>query len=94
MANPRAPGVNLEAAEWLSARGIFAAGADNLAFEATPTARFPVHIHLLVERGIHIIEALNPEELARDAVREFVFVAAPLKMSGGTASPIRPFALV
>lgn len=94
MANPRAPGLNLEAAQWLSSRGIFAAGADTLAFEVTPTSRFPVHIHLLVERGIHIVEALNLEELARDGVREFVFVASPLKIVGGTASPIRPFALV
>ena len=53
----------------------------------------PVHVHLLVESGIHIIEALNLEELARDRVYEFVFVAAPLKIRGGTGSPIRPLAL-
>ena len=94
MANTHAPGVNLEAAQWLSARGIFAAGSDTLAFEVTPTSRFPVHIHLLVEKGIHIIEALNLEELAREGVREFLFVASPLKISGGTGSPIRPFAVV
>ena len=94
MAGPRAPGLNLEAAQWLSARGIFAAGSDTLAFEATPTSRFPVHIHLLVEQGIHIMEAMNLEELARDGVCEFLFVASPLKIAGGTASPIRPFAMV
>jgi kynurenine formamidase len=53
----------------------------------------PVHVHLLVESGIHIIEALNLEELARDRVYEFVFVAAPLKIRGATGSPIRPLAL-
>jgi kynurenine formamidase len=53
----------------------------------------PVHVHLLVESGIHIIEALNLEELARDRIYEFVFVAAPLKIRGGTGSPIRPLAL-
>jgi kynurenine formamidase len=54
----------------------------------------PVHSILLVEHGINIIEVLNLEELARDAVYEFGFVAAPLKMVGATASPIRPLALV
>ena len=53
-----------------------------------------VHIHLLVEKGIHIIECLDLEELARDRVKEFLFVALPLKMPGGTGSPIRPVALI
>ena len=46
------------------------------------------------ERGIRIIEAVNLEELARDGIRQFLFVASPLKIAGRTASPIRPFALV
>ncbi len=53
-----------------------------------------VHVHLLVEKGIHIIECLNLEALARDAVKQFTFVALPLKIRGGTGSPIRPVALV
>jgi kynurenine formamidase len=97
MANAQAPGPGIEAARWLSAHGIFAVGSDTLAFEATPTL-FPVHVHLLVEKGIHIIEALNLEELAahfrRHGTREFLFVGAPLKISGGTGSPMRPFALL
>src|SRR5208282_1735277 len=97
MANAQAPGPGIEAARWLSAYGIFAAGSDTLAFEATPTL-FPVHVHLLVEKGFHIIEALNLEELAanfrQNGAREFLFVGAPLKISGGTGSPMRPFALL
>ncbi len=53
----------------------------------------PVHVHLLVDNGIYIIEALNLEELSRRRIFEFVFVAAPLKIRGGTGSPIRPLAL-
>jgi kynurenine formamidase len=87
------PGPELESARWLSKRGAFAAGSDTVAFERVPAAAMPVHVHLLVESGIHIIEALNLEELARDRVYEFVFVAAPLKIRGGTGSPIRPLAL-
>jgi kynurenine formamidase len=54
----------------------------------------PVHVHLLVESGIHIIEVLNLEELARDRAYEFLFVGAPLKVRGGTGAPMRPVALV
>jgi kynurenine formamidase len=43
--------------------------------------------------GIQIMEMLNLEEIARDRVYEFLFVALPLKIIGGTASPIRPVAI-
>jgi kynurenine formamidase len=87
------PGPQIEGARWLSERGVFAAGSDTIAFEKVPAARMPVHVHLLVENGIHIIEALNLENLSRDRIHEFLFIAAPLKVRGGTGSPIRPLAL-
>ena len=88
-----APGVDLSGARWLSGRGIFAAGADTLAFEVTPSTSFPVHVHLLVEKGIYIMEALNLEPLHSAGIHEFLFIASPLKIVGGTGSPIRPFAV-
>jgi kynurenine formamidase len=87
------PGPEIDGARWLSERGVFAAGSDTIAFEKVPAARMPVHVHLLVETGIHIIEALNLEGLSRDRIYEFVFIAAPLKIRGGTGSPMRPLAL-
>ena len=87
------PGRGLEGAQWLSAHGVYAAGSDTVAFEKVPDAAMPVHVHLLVESGIHIIECLNLEELAASGVHEFLFVALPLKIEGATASPIRPIAL-
>jgi kynurenine formamidase len=90
----RGPGPALASAQWLSARGIFAAGSDTVAFEKVPDAGMPVHVHLLVERGIHIIECLNLEELAAAGAAEFLFVALPLKLEGATASPIRPIAVL
>jgi kynurenine formamidase len=90
----KSPGPGLEGAQWLSARKIFAAGSETAPFEAVPSASLPVHVHLLVESGIHIIECLNLEELSASGAKEFLFVAAPLKIRGGTASPIRPVALV
>jgi kynurenine formamidase len=87
------PGPAEAGARWLSSRQIFAAGADTISFEIVPSRTMPVHVHLLVERGIHIIECLNLEQLAAERVYEFVFVASPLKIRGATGSPIRPFAL-
>jgi len=90
----RGPGPAIAGARWLSSRGVFAAGADTVAFEKLPDPSMPVHVHLLVESGIHIIECLNLEALAAAGVNEFAFVAAPLKIRGATGAPIRPLALV
>jgi len=86
------PGPCEQGARWLSGKGVFAAGSDTINFELVPSRTMPVHVHLLVESGIHIIECLNLEQLAADRVFEFVFVAAPLKIRGATGSPIRPLA--
>lgn len=87
-----------EAAAWLAEHGIRATGSDTIAYEALAPgaghARLPVHRLLLVERGIHILETLQLEQLAGDRVAEFLFIAAPLKLVGGTGSPLRPLALV
>jgi len=88
------PGPAISGAQWLSARGVYAAGSDTVAFEKVPNPNMPVHVHLLVESGIHIIECLNLDDLAAARAYEFTFVALPLKILGATASPIRPVALV
>jgi kynurenine formamidase len=88
------PGPSTAGARWLSQRSLFAAGSDTLTFEKVPAETMPVHVHLLVECGIYIIENLNLEELATARVRSFVFVAAPLKIRGATGAPLQPLALV
>ncbi len=88
------PGPSGSGARWLSRAGVWAAGSDTIAFEKVPDPAMPVHVHLLVECGIHIIECLNLEELAAARAYEFIFVGAPLKIRGGTGAPIRPLALV
>lgn len=92
------PGPGEDGARWLSAHAPRAVGAETLAFEQVPAgsghALLPAHRHLLVEAGIYIIEALDLEELAASGVREFTFVASPLKLVGGTGSPVRPLAIV
>jgi len=88
----RHPGPGLAAAGWLSARGIRAAGADTVAFELMPSPSMAVHVHFLVEHGIHILENLNLEPLA--GVREFAVAVAPLRLRGATGAPARVFALI
>jgi kynurenine formamidase len=92
------PGPDETAARWLAERRVRVAGSDTIAFEwLAPGAghgRLPVHVILLVENGIHIIEVLDLEELAADGVHEFLFVCSPLKLVGATGSPVRPLALV
>lgn len=88
------PGPGLAGARWLSSRNIFAAGSDTVAFERVPDPAMPVHVHLLVESGTHIIECLNLEQLAAERHWEFLFTGAPLKIRGGTGSPMRPFAVI
>lgn len=92
------PGVGEDGAKWLASAGVFAAGADTIAFECLRPGKghslLPAHRVLLVESGIFIIEALELEELAKAGIYEFTFVLSPLKLIGATGSPVRPLALV
>jgi kynurenine formamidase len=86
------PGPVREAAVWLGAQGIRVTGSDTFAYDRRPSD-MPAHVELMVRRGIHIIENLRLDELAKDGVYEFMFCALPLRIQGGTGSPIRPIAL-
>ncbi|MFF0493683.1 cyclase family protein [Nocardia sp. NPDC004068] len=90
------PGPNVAAARWLAAHGIVATGADTTAYEHIPPGTghrvLPVHRVLLVDSGIHIIEHLALEDLSACGATEFTFVLAPLRIVGGTGSPVRPLA--
>lgn len=92
------PGISLDAVKWLiEDQGIMLLGADNLSFEAFPPERednwVPVHTYLLAEKGVMFIEQMYLEELAKDEVYEFAFIAASLKLKGASGSPMRPMAI-
>jgi kynurenine formamidase len=91
-------GLSLEAAQWLvEKQQAMLLGADNFGVERFPSNNpdnfLPVHTYLLAERGVSIIEVMWLEDLAKDQVYEFVFIAAPLKLRGATGSPLRPLAI-
>jgi kynurenine formamidase len=91
-------GLSLDAARWLSARDPLAVGADNSALEVLPSqivgSPQPVHVHLMAERGIYILEWVFLEELAQADAHEFLFICLPLRIKGATGSMVRPVAIV
>jgi len=86
------PGPSQEAAIWLGEHEIRVTGADTFAYDKRPSD-MPCHIELMVNRKINIMENMRLDELARDKVYEFMFCALPLRIKGGTGSPIRAIAL-
>ena len=92
------PGVTPDGGRWLVDAGVSATGSDTTAFEQILAGAghsvLPVHRILLVEDGIHIIEHLALEEASAAGLTEFTFVMAPLRIVGGTGSPVRPLAAV
>ncbi len=95
--NANAPGIGLEAAQYLVEREIVVAGADTWSVEVVPnpdaSLAFPVHQLFIAKNGIYIFENLLTEELARDSVYEFAFIFAPLRLKGATGSPGNPLAI-
>ena len=97
------PGQSLDGANFLIKNGARVVGDDTLTFEMRPPIInpgkpnfqvFPVHMQLIADSGIYIIENLNLEELSEAKAYEFVVVVPPLKILGGTGSALRAFALV
>jgi kynurenine formamidase len=91
------PGIDVSAAIWLAEAGVAAVGADNYAVEVLPFPEgtiFPVHQRLIRDYGIPLFEGLVLAALAATEVTTFLFVAAPLPLVGGTASPVTPLAVL
>jgi kynurenine formamidase len=88
--------LDVDAAQFLAERDVVLVGADNIAVEAIPFAagqHAPVHQLLIGAYGIHLLELLDLEALAGDRIYEFLFVLVPLRITGGTGSPVNPIAV-
>jgi kynurenine formamidase len=85
------PGLSVEAVHWLADKGIRMFGVE--AVSPAPEGELNFQAHLAcAERGITHVEGLT--NLARLVGRgRFRFVGFPLKIRGGTASPIRAVAI-
>lgn len=93
----RQPGINLDGARYLAQLGVVAIGSDTPGLESdAPTedgSAFPVHAHLLVEKGIHILENMNTAELVADNASEFFFVLGTPRLEGAVQAIINPVAI-
>lgn len=96
---PDASGLTLEAARWLVGQhGAMVVGSDTSMVEVFPAVDgdtwHPVHEYLLVEQGVHMAELHRLEELSRDRVYEFCYLALVPKLRGTTAGfAMRPVAI-
>jgi len=93
----QSPGPGQDAAKWIIAKGARLAGDDTATFEKRPAAYgkelFSVHMMLLTDSGIYIVENMNLEPLSAAKAYTVALVITPLKIQGGTGSPLRALAV-
>ena len=98
--NEQSAGLHASVAPWLRERGVAILGADGTS-DVLPSqvegVTQPIHQLTIVAMGIPLFDNLDLEAVAEEAARqnrwEFLLVAAPLAMEGGTGSPLNPLAI-
>jgi kynurenine formamidase len=93
-------GLHPTAMRFLGERGVAAAGSDgnhDTAPSTTEGVGFPIHVLAIAAMGIHLLDYLQFEDVRKVCERtnrwEFLFLASPLRVLGGTGSPINPVAV-
>lgn len=86
------PGLQVDSVHWLADRGIGMFGVEAVSPAPEGEANFKAHI-ACAERGITHIECLCNLEAVVGRGR-FKFIALPLRIRGGTASPVRAVAMI
>ncbi len=91
------PGIDNEAAKWLSSLNLMAVGADTWGVDVVPPKKgdkvFYGHVHLLMETGTYILETMNTGRLAAEGVTEFAFVLGQARIRGTVQAIINPVAM-
>src|SRR5690242_8048830 len=93
-------GLHPRTASFLAERSVAALGSDgnnDTAPSTTEGIDFPVHVLALNAMGVHLFDYLQFEDLVPQCEAagrwEFLFVALPLRITGGTGSPLNPIAV-
>jgi kynurenine formamidase len=95
---PRA-GMHAECAEWMHTRQVSLYGGDCIEKLPYPSESFTSAIHMIVlaSMGLPILDWPSLGELVATCERlrrwDYLLTAAPLRLPGGTASPINPLCL-
>lgn len=91
-------GLHFDCGPWLAERQVVLVGADNPGVEAFPSGdadcQVPMHLELIRDHGILLAELLDLEALAAAGRATFLFVVAPLPLTGGVGSPVAPVAIL
>jgi kynurenine formamidase len=93
-------GLDASCLPWLHARGVATLGCDGVS-DVVPSRiegmNLPIHTVAIVVMGLHLIDNLELEPLAKACAEErrweFLLTLAPLVLFRGTASPLNPIAL-
>lgn len=95
------PGLSPEAAQWLAEQDVCLVGSDNSAICSLNQSGLScdeldddIHMILLWQHGVYLLEMLWLKELAAQQAGEFLFMLAPLHIKGGTGSPVNPLAVL
>jgi len=93
-------GLHPDAMAYLAERQIAALGSDSNSDTAPSVVEgvaFPVHVLAIQAMGVHLLDYLQFEDLlpACEAAGRWTFlcVVAPLRLRGGTGSPVNPIAI-
>jgi kynurenine formamidase len=93
-------GLHPTAVRFVAERQVAALGGDgnnDTAPSGTENVSFPIHVLTLNAMGVHLLDYLQFEDLRAVCEQtgrwEFLFVTAPLRIDGGTGSPLNPIAM-
>lgn len=96
----KAAGSHASIAKWLKARDVAIIGSDGVS-DVMPSGieglLNPLHELVLVGLGMPILDNLDLDALSHEAAKRkrwtFLFVGSPLRVPGGTGSPLNPLAV-
>jgi len=91
------PGLTNAAAVHLAKMNPMAVGADTWGLDVVPPVAgdrvFYAHVTFLKENGIYILETMNTGRLAKEGVKEFMFVLGQARVKGTVQMLINPVAM-
>jgi kynurenine formamidase len=86
------PGYSLDAARFLvEGRNVFGLGIDTLSADCGTSPDFPVHHYALAHSVYQLEDVANLDRVPSTGA---IVVVAPMKLEGGSGSPVRILALV
>jgi kynurenine formamidase len=96
----RSAGLHASVAPWIKDRGVAFVGWDGpegVIPSLVEGVQVPMHTLLITALGVDIFDSQDLEELSATAARlnrsEFLLTVAPIRVPGGTGSPVNPLAI-